>query len=61
MFSLPSRLLCVFLLAVCSATAWAAKTDIVLLKNGDRVTGEVKSLERGKLTLSTDSMGTVYI
>jgi hypothetical protein len=61
MFSLPSRLLCAFLLAACSATAWAAKTDIVLLKNGDRVTGEVKNLERGKLTLSTDSMGTVYI
>jgi len=46
---------------VYSATAWAAKTDVVLLKNGDRVTGEVKTLERGKLTLSTDSMGTVFI
>ena len=61
MFNLPSRLLCAFLLVACSATAWAAKTDVVLLKNGDRVTGEVKGLERGKLTLSTDSMGTVFI
>jgi len=49
------------LLIFCSATAWAAKTDIVLLKNGDRITGEVKGLELGKLTFSTDTMGTVYI
>jgi hypothetical protein len=46
---------------LCSATAWAAKTDIVVLRNGDRITGEVKGLDRGKLTLSTDTMGTVYI
>ncbi|MEE8161496.1 MAG: DUF481 domain-containing protein [Acidobacteriota bacterium] len=37
------------------------KTDVVLLKNGDRLTGEVKGLLRGKLSLSTDSMGTVQI
>jgi len=49
------------LLISCSAIAWAAKTDIVLLKNGDRITGEVKGLELGKLTFSTDTMGTVYI
>ena len=37
------------------------KTDVVILKNGDRVTGEIKSLARGKMSLSTDSMGTVAI
>ncbi len=37
------------------------KTDVVILKNGDHVTGEIKSLDRGKLSLSTDSMGTVQI
>jgi len=37
------------------------KTDVVILKNGDHVSGEIKSLERGKLSLSTDSMGTVAI
>ena len=37
------------------------KTDVVILKNGDHVSGEIKSLERGKLSLSTDSMGTVKI
>jgi hypothetical protein len=44
-----------------SLQVYAAKTDIVFLKNGDRVTGEVKSLEKGKLEFSTDHMGTVHI
>ena len=37
------------------------KTDVVILKNGDRVTGEIKSLDRGKMSLSTDHMGTIQI
>ncbi len=37
------------------------KTDIVELRNGDRVTCEIKNLERGRLKVSTDSMGTLYI
>ena len=37
------------------------KTDVVILKNGDHITGEIKSLARGKMSLSTDSMGTVSI
>ncbi len=37
------------------------KTDVVILVNGDHVTGEIKKLERGKLFVSTDSMGTVEI
>ena len=41
--------------------AQAAKTDVVILLNGDAVTGEVKSLEFGSLRYSTDSMGTVNI
>ena len=39
----------------------AEKTDIVVLANGNTVTGEVKSLEFGTLRYSTDSMGTVSI
>lgn len=61
MFSIPLRTLLLLLLIFCNATVWAAKTDIVLLRNGDRITGEVKGLELGKLTFKTDSMGTVYI
>ncbi len=37
------------------------KSDLVTLYNGDRVTGEIKSLGSGVLKLSTDSMGTVNI
>lgn len=39
----------------------ATKTDVVKLKNGDKVTCEIKELQRGKLRVSTDDMGTVYI
>jgi hypothetical protein len=31
------------------------KTDVVILKNGDHVTGEIKSLEQGKMSLSISS------
>jgi putative salt-induced outer membrane protein YdiY len=41
--------------------ALAAKTDKVTLENGDVVTCEIKRLERGRLRVSTDSMGTAYI
>ena len=41
--------------------AYAAKTDIVILVNGDAVTGEIKALDFGDLRYSTDSMGTVSI
>jgi len=37
------------------------KTDVVIMRNGDRLTGEVKGLEYGILELSTDHMGTVKI
>ena len=50
---------CTLLLA--AGTAAAAKTDVVVLVNGDAVTGEVKSLEFGSLSYGTDSMGTVNV
>ena len=42
------------LLTMVSGTAYAQKTDVVRLANGDRFTGEVTSLNRGQLTFSTD-------
>lgn len=39
----------------------AAKTDIVLLRNGDRLTCEVEALARGLLTVTTDNLGTINI
>lgn len=37
------------------------KTDIIFLKNGDRITGEINKLEAGLLELKTDTMGTIHI
>jgi hypothetical protein len=37
------------------------KTDHVILKNGDRLTCEIKQLARGKLQVKTDDMGTIDI
>jgi hypothetical protein len=44
-----------------SVPGLADKTDIVILINGDAVTGEIKALEFGTIRYSTDSMGTVSI
>ena len=41
--------------------AFAAKTDIIELINGDRITCEIKKLDRGKLTVKTDGLGTISI
>jgi hypothetical protein len=41
--------------------AFAAKTDVVVLRNGDRITGEVKGLTAGKLDYSTDDAGRLSI
>ena len=37
------------------------KTDVITLKNGDKITGELKELQTGLLELSTDNMSTIYI
>jgi putative salt-induced outer membrane protein YdiY len=37
------------------------KLDVLVLKNGDRVTGEIQSLAYGRLAVDTDSMGTVQV
>jgi hypothetical protein len=44
-----------------AAVAEAQKTDSVWIRNGDRITGEVKSLYRALLKYSTDDLGTIYI
>lgn len=49
------------LLLAASAPAQAAKTDIIVLKNGDRLTGEVVQLRQGKLQVKTDDAGTLSI
>jgi putative salt-induced outer membrane protein YdiY len=44
-----------------SDKAFGKKEDLVILKNGDKITGEIKELSLGKLKYSTDDMGTIYI
>ncbi|MGA0264629.1 MAG: DUF481 domain-containing protein [Lysobacterales bacterium] len=56
-----STFLLIIIIAAWSHPSWAAKTDIVILQNGDRITGEIKKLEAGVLRVSTDHMGTINI
>jgi hypothetical protein len=39
----------------------APKTDIVMFKNGDQITGEIITMKRGRLSLNTDAVGTISI
>jgi len=56
-------------LAIVALAAWlastsivhAARTDIIILANGDRLTGEVKQMRQGKLEVKTDDAGTISI
>ncbi len=54
---------CVLLVALCLAaqSVHAQKTDIITLINGDRITCDIKELERGLVRVKTDSVGTIYI
>lgn len=49
------------LLLMSSPAAAREKVDVIFLKNGDRLTGEIISLEYGMLSVKTDSMSTVSI
>jgi hypothetical protein len=44
-----------------ASSLFAQKTDKLVLKRGDQITGEVKELNRGKLSYKTDDMGTLSI
>jgi len=63
---MPSAVLRLFLailiLVWCAAPATAhEKTDVVVLKNGDRLTGEIKSVAQEALVLDTDAAGTIKL
>jgi hypothetical protein len=47
-------------LSVASAAGAQGRTDVVSLANGDRITGEVVQLDRGRLEFKTDDAGTLY-
>ena len=54
-------LLCVVALGLITPALARPKSDVVVLTNGDRLTGEIKSMDRGKLRLKTESLATVEI
>jgi hypothetical protein len=58
---LPHFLLITFSSLWALAASAAPKTDIVYFKNGDKLTGEIRSLGRGRLNLNTDATGTIAI
>lgn len=49
------------MLAFASVVLAREKTDLVFIGKADRITGEIKQMERGILQLSTDNIGTVNI
>ena len=54
--------LCVCVLTVFAVSpVCAQETDVLLLRNGDELTGELKGLQRGQVTYKTDGMSTVYV
>jgi uncharacterized protein DUF481 len=60
--ALRSTSIAAVILALAAATAHAqGRTDVVTLKNGDRITGEIIRLERGQLEFKTDDAGTLYL
>ena len=54
-------LFCSFLVVFSAQLHSHAKIDSIRLVNGNEITGEIKQLQRGKLSYGTDSMGTVAI
>lgn len=52
-----------FLLTAFDASAQESETftDRIHLKNGDRITGNIKELDRGKLRIKTRTMDTIYV
>jgi hypothetical protein len=49
-------------LAWCATSALAApKTDRIVMRNRDRITCEIQSLDRGRLVVKTDDIGTLDI
>ncbi len=49
------------LLLALAAPARAEKVDVVVLRNGTKVVGELKSMSKSRIELGTDDMGTLKI
>ena len=56
-----SLLFCLAFICLSTLTIQAQKNDTIYMRNGDRITGELKKFEYGLLDLKTDAMQTVSI
>jgi hypothetical protein len=54
-------LLVVVVTAIVPTASEAARTDVLIMDNGDRITGEIVTLERGKMAFKTDNLGTLSV
>ena len=57
----PTLLITAVAFCLTASVASAQKTDILVLMNGDRITGEIKELIHGSLRYSTDDAGTLAV
>jgi hypothetical protein len=53
--------LILFILCCSFGSIYAAKTDTLVMINGDRLTCEIRKLDKGMLTVKTSDMGTLSI
>ena len=49
------------ILILAASPALAQRTDVIVLWNGNTITGEVKAMQQGKLKFKTDHAGTIYV
>jgi hypothetical protein len=56
-----SILLLSSILLILVSYSYAQRADIVILKNGSNIVGEIRKLDRGKLEFKTDNISTIYI
>jgi putative salt-induced outer membrane protein YdiY len=59
--ALRSGTVLLFLLLACALGAASAAADVVVMKNGDRISGKVKGMADGKLTVETAYAGKLTI
>jgi hypothetical protein len=58
---LPVAAVTLLLVAVAPRVGAAPKVDVVVLRNGSRVVGEIRSMSKSRIELGTDDMGTLKI
>ncbi len=61
LFFAPALFLAAAVLAGTVTPLLAQKTDTLIVRNGDVMTGEIKEFVRGKVEFSTDAAGTIYV